>query len=1118
MASTEREEERQMMADSYSSFDHTPLAETFADHTFLGESFEGGDPAQRTCIQIRSGLATVVPEKVALASNAVCTTRFTLLTWLPKSLWCQFHRIANLYFVLVALLSTLPIFWQGSKSASKVSVVCCILLAQAVKDLYEDRKRLKDDRVENNRPCVRYRQDSGDVSSVEWRELRAGEFVLLREGDLIPADIVVLATSETSNICYVSTKSLDGETNLKMRQAVQCFRRKLGETRSETEALSRINSVDLDVALNPAMASLAEMDGFIKSDERIEGISMNNFLLRGCELENTAWIIGLICYTGDLTKVRLNAAETASKTTDLERYLNYCVVSILVFILLVSTYFSLASIGLHHAARANGLPTPPAYEVFIRYLIVLYVVLPMTLYIAFEVMHLIIGWQINVDTKMYDSKTDAFATARNTSILEELGQVDFLFSDKTGTLTANEMRFAFCCIGSKVVGPFLGEDGAGWAKARRMLKEGGASQRQALDFFNLLAVCHTVQAQDGDHYQAESPDEVALVQGAKGVGIKFLGRRQQGSGSLCEVEGQHPVRVSHVLAFNSDRKRMSVVCPTDDGGAHVLTKGADTVMEGLIAQPLPREALQALTNFSHQGLRTLVVAQRRMSANEYATWTRMWSKASAAMKDRDAALAQAMACAESNLLYVGVTALEDRLQDRVPETIANIRMAGIRVWVLTGDKVETAVEIARSCKLFDTSMRLHHIENAQTPQAAIEAMRNPPSNSSLSLADPSNRGLVLDGTSVAQILEDPDARKMLYDLGVNSSSCVCCRLSPMQKRKLVELVCEQNPKTITLAIGDGANDVPMIQGAHVGVGIRGKEGSASVQACDVAISQFSFLANLLFCHGRNAYRRLATYLVFFIYKSVVLGWSYMIYAHTILFSGLVAFPEWLDMIYNPLTSCAVVFILCFDVQVKDDIAVTSPELYSPGPLRAHLNPWLFARWMVLACFHGVLAWSIPAFLLASAEDLRRQSATFWMASFTAFSVIFIIVHLKLLLVAQYPMHLYTKLVYVLELLAYLAAAIVLGTSMGKKLAPEMEGIPLQVVKSPPHLACLILLPLAALLPDAVIEVYERFFRSQVEVESSESESEITASDGTERSSMELAATSVASPGASALRA
>lgn len=1055
----------------------------------------------------KHGVEVDPPRSRRQDANAIRTTRFTPVTWLPKSLYLQFHRVANIYFVLVAILACTP--WWGGKWSSKVITVLSILLIQALKDGYEDLKRHWDDQEINSRKVKRYDPKERAFRSVEWQSCEVGDLLLIEKGAQLPCDLLVAASAESSGVFFLSTKSLDGETNLKERQVPPPLLDALsGADAASAEDRARgLLASGLVVDLEPPSPSLLDMDCSISIGGRPCGVHIGNFALRGCELQNTGWALGVAAYLGNETKVRLNSSEPPSKTSELERFLNKCVMCILAFIFSVALGFGVASTILHHPAGNEVVET---LKIFVKYVVILYAVLPMTLYIAFEILHLIIGFQIEVDPLM--TADGIPAKARNTSVVEELGQVDFVFSDKTGTLTANEMRFAYCCIGDTIAGPFLPSESGGppdgFKAAAQMLQGGAGAAKAAADFFEALAVCHTVKLEEDGGYQGESPDEVALVEAARSVGFALVRRRAAEAGVVHTVQGPDGTKdhlVGHLLAFNSDRKRMSVVCPLPEGGAVVITKGADNVMEGLLADSLPSTARWSLVDFARRGLRTLIVARRVMDSGTYASWKRKWDEACAAMDGRAERIAAVSAEAEVGLTFCGITALEDRLQDGVPETVATLREAGIRVWVLTGDKVETAVEIAKSCQLFEDGMKIARSVGAVSPEDAIERL----SEGSYTRASSAMRGMVLDGLSVSHVLSSQSAQKALYELAESSSACVCCRLSPMQKRELVELVCRQNSRAITLSIGDGANDVPMIQGAHIGVGIRGKEGSAAVQACDMAVSQFRFLGNLVFCHGRKAYRRIAVFLCFFIYKSVVLGWSYILYAYGVRFLGRSSFPEWLDILYNPLTSAAAVILLALDCDHSDKDALRSPWLYSPGPDREYLNGRVFLKWMCLASFHGILAWALPVRVLASSLDDRlEQTPDFWQASYAAFTIVFLVTHLKLLIATEQSKTGIGVGVVVLEMLVFVPITAFLGTPLAKALSPELStpyNVVWKVLTTWRSGLLILLVPCAAVLPDlleAAARVYRRRRRRKQLQQLRQAESPAFSEDSSEASSSE----------------
>jgi len=392
------------------------------------------------------------------------------------------------------------------------------------------------------------------------------------------------------------------------------------------------------------------------------------------------------------------------------------------------------------------------------------------------------------------------------------------------------------------------------------------------------------------------------------------------------------------------------------------------------------------------------------------------------------------------------------------------------MWVLTGDKTETAVDIAHSCCLFSSQTELAHITGATCSSEARTLL----GNARKILESSSDNGMVLDGRSLKFLLEDQ--ADQLFDLGLRSRACVCSRLSPSQKRQLIELVRARSP-SITLAIGDGANDVPMILGAHVGIGIRGKEGSQAVQASDVAISQFRFLLPLLLCHGRRAYRRIATFLCYYLYKNVTLAWGDLIWAHQDGFNGVVAYPEWLSTSFNAIfTSWPVLIVLALDSDIPDATALSNPGVYIEGIRQDWFSPSLFSLWMLSGAWHGSLAWVLPSISFGSAS---YDTVEFWRASTTAFTIVINVLTLKLYLhsFSRCSVSCWAPLIGSIAL--YIVCLFLLGyVSLGQRMQPNLsEGgdppVPGWIFSNPLPLVQILVVPLFAILPDMACLIWTR---------------------------------------------
>ena len=784
-----------------------------------------------------------------------------------------------------------------------------------------------------------------------WKSVQVGDFVRLYNEEEVPADIIVLSSSDSDGACYVETKNLDGETNLKVRSALHSGQRvkrardcAMTEFSLETEP-PHPNLYAYSAVVRWKQRDVKHPDAPPK--EMAEPVGINNLLLRGCTLRNTEWILGVVAFTGEETKIRLNSGITPSKRAQISKDLNWNVSYnfIVLFIMCFAagtvegttwakqntsiTYFEFGSYG--GSGAVNGLIT------FFAAVILFQDLVPISLYISLEIIRTAQAFFIYSDTYMYYEKLDYPCTPKTWNISDDLGQIEYIFSDKTGTLTQNVMEFKKCTINGVPYGEAYTEALAGMqkrqginvdeegAKARAQISqdrttmlgqirkmhdnpylrdedltfvapdfvsdlsgEKGAQQKEACERFMLaLALCHTVitERTPGDppkiEFKAQSPDEAALVATARDVGFTVMGRSDDDI--IVNVLGEErEYHVLNTLEFNSSRKRMSAIMRMPDGKLMLFCKGADSVIYSRLKrgeQPeLRKSTAEHLEMFAREGLRTLCIAQRELGEEEYQKWNLEHDLAAAAVQDREEKLDAVSDFIERDLTLLGGTAIEDRLQDGVPDAIQLLAQAGIKLWVLTGDKVETAINIGFSCNLLDNDMDLILLsvedESVETAEAQLDKhlinFGKTGSDEELKAAKtnheppPPTHALVIDGETLKLVLDDKLKQKFLL-LCKECRSVLCCRVSPAQKAAVVRMV-KLGLDVMTLSIGDGANDVAMIQEAHVGVGIAGEEGRQAVMSSDYAIGQFRFLTRLMLVHGRWSYRRLAECIANFFYK------------------------------------------------------------------------------------------------------------------------------------------------------------------------------------------------------------------------------------------------------------
>lgn len=873
-----------------------------------------------------------------------------------------------------------------------------------------------------------------------WKTVKVGDFVRIYNEDQVPADVVILATSDPDGACYVETKNLDGETNLKVRQALHSGR-KLKHAKDCEQAEFVIES-------EPPHANLYQYNGAARWTQRniknpaepgkemAEPISINNLLLRGCSLRNTEWVLAVVVFTGQETKIMLNSGFTPSKRSRIARELNWNVIYnfvILFFMCLVSGIVQ----GVTWSESDNSftffefgaIAKSPALDGFITFwscVILFQNLVPISLYISLEIIRTLQAFFIYSDTFMYYEKIDYPCTPKSWNISDDVGQIEYIFSDKTGTLTQNVMEFKKCSINGVPYGEAYTEAQAGMqrrqgidieeesAKAHKQIAEdrikmlndlrkmhnnpylrdaeltfvapdfvndldghSGQLQKAANEQFMLaLALCHTVitERTPGDppkiEFKAQSPDEAALVATARDCGFTVIGRSNDGI--ILNVMGEdREYKVLNTLEFNSSRKRMSAVIRMPNGKIILFCKGADSVIYSRLKRgeqsQLRKSTAEHLEMFAREGLRTLCIAQKELDEEEYQEWNKEHDLAAAAIVDREDKLEKVSDAMERELTLLGGTAIEDRLQDGVPDTIALLGDAGIKLWVLTGDKVETAINIGFSCNLLNNDMDLivfciedGNLESTSTElDKHLDAFGITGSDEELQAARKNHEppgpthAIVIDGDTLALVLDDSLRQKFLL-LCKQCKAVLCCRVSPAQKAAVVQLV-KTGLDVMTLSVGDGANDVAMIQQADVGVGIAGEEGRQAVMSSDYAIGQFRFLQRLILVHGRWSYRRLAESIANFFYKNIV--WTFALFWYQLYnnFDTTYLFDYTYILLVNLVfTSLAVISMGVLDQDVNDKVSLAVPQLYRRGIERKEWTQRKFWLYMADGIYQSVI--------------------------------------------------------------------------------------------------------------------------------------------------------------------
>ncbi|KAG1962618.1 probable phospholipid-transporting ATPase IA isoform X6 [Pimephales promelas] len=942
-----------------------PVQRTMSDLRSRAEGYEKTeDTSEKTSLADQEDSRLIFlnqPQFTKFCNNRVSTAKYNVLTFLPRFLYSQFRRAANSFFLFIALLQQIPDVSPTGRWTTLVPLLF-ILVVAAVKEIIEDLKRHKADNVVNKKETQVLRNGAWEI--VHWEKVMVGDIVKVNGKDFIPADAILLSSSEPQGMCYIETSNLDGETNLKIRQGLQ-----ITADIKDIDSLMRISG---RMECESPNRHLYEFVGNIRLDGHSTlPLGPDQILPRGAQLRNTQWVHGIVVYTGHDTKLMQNSTRPPLKLSNVERITNFQILVLFGCLLAISLVCSIGQtiwkyqygndawyMDLNYGGAANfGLN-------FLTFIILFNNLIPISLLVTLEVIKFVQAFFINWDTDMLYEATNTPAMARTSNLNEELGQVKYIFSDKTGTLTCNVMQFKKCTIAGVAYGhstQSAEEAGFNDPSLLENLQSNHPTAPVIKDFMTMMAICHTAVPERTDNtitYQAASPDEGALVRAAENLGFVFTGRTPD-CVIVESLGGEEKYELLHVLEFTSTRKRMSVIMRIPSGKIRLYCKGADTVIYERLADSSRYKdiTLKHLEQFATEGLRTLCFAVADISESSYQQWLEVYHRASTSLQNRALKMEESYELIEKNLQLLGATAIEDKLQDKVPETIETLMKADIKIWILTGDKQETAINIGHSCKLLTKNMGMLVI-NEDTLDGTRETLSHHCGILGDALHKENDFALIIDGKTLKYALTF-GARQYFLDLALSCKAVICCRVSPLQKSEVVEMVKKQ-VKVITLAIGDGANDVGMIQTAHVGVGISGNEGLQAANSSDYSIAQFKYLKNLLLVHGAWNYNRVAKCILYCFYKNIVLYIIEIWFAFVNGFSGQILFERWCIGLYNVIfTALPPLTLGIFERSCRKENMLKYPELYKTSQNAMGFNTKVFWAHCLNGLFHSVILFWFP---------------------------------------------------------------------------------------------------------------------------------------------------------------
>ncbi|XP_059371654.1 phospholipid-transporting ATPase IG-like isoform X5 [Carassius carassius] len=988
-----------------------------------------------------------IPSK--FCDNRIVSSKYTVWNFLPKNLFEQFRRIANFYFLIIFLVQV--IVDTPTSPVTSGLPLFFVITVTAIKQGYEDCLRHKADN-EVNKYLVTVLEDGRSVKK-ESEKIKVGDVVEVVEDETFPCDLILLESSREDGTCFVTTASLDGESNHKTHYTVQ-------DTEKDLQALTATIECEQP---QPDLYKFVGRMHIYKAEQEpaVRSLGPENLLLKGATLKNTKKIYGVAVYTGMETKMALNYQGKSQKRSAVEKSIN----AFLLVYLCILISKAVVCTTLKYVWQSKEGQDEPWYNQktqkekdtnmylkmftdFLSFMVLFNFIIPVSMYVTVEMQKFLGSFFITWDKDFFDSEIQEGALVNTSDLNEELGQVEYVFTDKTGTLTQNNMEFIECCIDgfqykhrdthSEVDG-FTMTDGP-----MNKLHQKAGQEKEEL-FLRALCLCHTVQVKEAGSEEvladqvdgidgmlpqleeergfiASSPDEIALVKGAMKYGFTFLGLESKSMKIKNRENNIEEYKLLHVLNFDPVRRRMSVIVQTKSGETLLFCKGADSsIFPRVKPEEVDRIRMHVERN-AMEGYRTLCVAFKQLSAEEYAMADTGLREARLALQDREEKLIAVYNQVEKGMSLIGATAVEDRLQEEAAETMEALQGAGMKVWVLTGDKMETAKSTCYACRLFQRGTELLELtvrtledERLKREEKLYELLQEyhrkavqdaPPVKAGVTRSwSTANQdyGFIIDGATLSLVMNpqlEADAsqyKSLFLQICQNCTAVLCCRMAPLQKAQIVKMVKNSKGSPITLSIGDGANDVSMILEAHVGIGIKGKEGRQAVRNSDYAIPKLKHLKKLLLAHGHLYYVRIAHLVQYFFYKNLCFILPQFLYQF---FCGCSQQPlydaAYLTMYNICFTSMPILAYSLLEQHIDIAILLDNAALYREIANNAMLRWRPFLYWTVLGIFQGLLFFFGVRFLFSN-PALQENGQVFgnWSYGTIVFTVLVFTVTLKL---------------------------------------------------------------------------------------------------------------------------
>ncbi|KAJ0181431.1 hypothetical protein K1T71_003516 [Dendrolimus kikuchii] len=899
--------------------------------------------------------------------NNVCNQKYNIITFLPLVLYEQFRFFLNMYFLIMALSQFIPSIRIGYLY-TYWGPLCFVLAVTLFREAIDDFRRYRRDREVNRQRYERIVLDSPVedyrpflMEHVPASELRVGDIVMLHKGQRVPADMILLRTNETMGTVFIRTDQLDGEIDWKLRIPLSSTQ-KLQTDAHLLDINAKIFVEKPEKDIHSFIGTCIRLD-----EEESDGLDIQNTLWSG-SIVASGQATGLVIYTGSETRSVMNNATPRSKNGRLDLQVN----DLTKVLFLATMLISLLLIVL------KGF-TGPWYGFLFRFILLFSYIIPISLRVNLDMGKAFYSWTIQRDKKIEGT------VMRSTTIPEELGRIQYVLADKTGTLTKNEMVFQklhlgnalFDCNNFHEVEALLTQYVTNDAPSLPTSPAADASAsvtaptpRQVWQCVLAIALCHNVTPvyDDADQradeaqsdmgssvmsescggavpqqqlceYQASSPDEVALVKWTDMMGVSLYQRDLHNiSLKLRAANDILQFSILQIFPFTSESKMMGIIVQEENTGEITYyVKGADVALAKLLHSSWLSVECRKL---AAEGLRTLVVAKKTMTQEEYTEFETQYKEARLSVTNRSERTQAIMSKLQRGLTLLSLTGVEDRLADDVPRTLSMLRTAGVKIWMLTGDKLETALCIARSLHLGGAS-GWHSARGCTTRRDAYELLQTLTNSEE-------QMDLIIEGETLEVCLQSYEEE--FVEVLCRCSGVVVARCSPTQKARVAELLRQR--KCVVAAVGDGGNDVAMIQEADIGVGIEGAEGRAASLAGDVSIRQFACLARLLLVHGRRSAMRSAALCLFIVHRGLIVSTMQAVFSVVFYFSSVSLYPGFLMVGYGTVFTMLPVFSLVLDKDIASSTALRYPQLYKQLTKGRQLSYKTFYIWTGISIYQG----------------------------------------------------------------------------------------------------------------------------------------------------------------------